>query len=188
MTTQPAAVREWTYAEYARLPDDGKRREIIAGALYVTPAPRPVHQEVEHNLVLSLGPFVRAHRLGKLYPGPIDVLFTEGDYLAPDLAFVREDRKAIVTDRGIEGPPDLVVEIVSPSTALRDRTLKRERYARYGVPEYWIVDADRRQVEVHRPADAADRPSIVTDRLVWRPVDDGPALELDVAQLFADLD
>ena len=91
MATHPA-VREWTYAEFARLPDDGKRYEVIAGELEVTPSPRPKHQDVVGALAELLRPFVRQHQLGKLYPGPIDVLFAAGDYLVPDLVFVRREQ------------------------------------------------------------------------------------------------
>ncbi len=186
MATQPA-VREWTYAEFARLPDDGNRYEVIAGELEVTPSPRPKHQDLIGGLAEVMRPFVRRHELGRVYPGPIDVLFAEGDYLVPDLVFVRRERLGIVTDRGVEAAPDLVVEVLSPSTALRDRTIKRERYAHYGVPEYWIIDSDRQRVEVNRLQEDADRPVIIRDRLTWQPVADGPVLELNVAELFADL-
>lgn len=92
------------------------------------------------------------------------------------------------TRRGIEGPPDLVVEILSPTTARQDRGIKRERYVLFGIPEYWIVDIDRRQVEVHRLSKGADQVTIVADRLVWQPVEGGPALELNVAELLGNLD
>ena len=185
MATHPA-TREWTYAEFARLPDDGKRYEVIAGELEVTPSPRPKHQNIAGALTEHLRPFVRRHDLGHIYPGPIDVLFAEGDYLVPDLVFVRRERLDTVTDRGIESAPDLVVEVLSPSTAVRDRTIKRERYAHYGVPEYWIIDSDRRRVEVYRLEEDADQPTHVKDRLRWQPVEGGPVLELNVAELFAD--
>ncbi|HEX7118320.1 MAG TPA: Uma2 family endonuclease [Longimicrobiales bacterium] len=85
--------RRWSYAEFARLPsDDGNRYEIIAGELYVTPAPRPLHQNVIRQLLDRLGRFVDTHRLGWVLPGLIDILFAEGDYLEPDLVFVRSER------------------------------------------------------------------------------------------------
>jgi Uma2 family endonuclease len=186
MSTQPA-VREWTYAEFACLPDDGNRYEVIAGELEVTPSPRPKHQDLIGGLAELLRPFVRRHRLGKIYPGPIDVLFAEGDYLVPDLVFVRREQLGTVTDRGVESAPDLVVEVLSPSTAARDRTVKRERYAHYGVPEYWIIDLGRRRVEVYRLREGQDRATVVTDRLSWQPVANGPVLELNLADLFADV-
>jgi Uma2 family endonuclease len=180
--------RGWSYAEYARLPDDGNRYEVIAGELVVSPAPRTIHQEVSARFFLALRTFATSqHKLGTVLYAPIDVLFGEGDYMQPDLIFVREDREDISTERGIEGPPDLVVEVLSPSTAVRDRGIKRERYAFYGVPEYWIVDADARHVEVYRLQDDPDHAEIATERLRWEPVPGGPVLELDVDELFAGL-
>ena len=187
MSTHPA-VREWTYAEFARLPDDGNRHEIIAGELHVTPSPRPSHQNMVGKLSELLRPFVRQHGLGRVYPGPIDVLFAEGDYLVPDLVFVRRDRLDTVTDRGVESAPDLVVEIISPSTALRDRGLKRERYAQLGVLEYWIVDSRLRLVEIHR-AGGAPAPKVVSSgSFAWQPVAGGPELVIDVDALFNEFD
>jgi len=184
MATKPALQR-WTYDEYARLPDDGNRCEIIAGELCVSPSPRPNHQAVLVPLILAMGPFIREHRLGTLYPGPVDLLFAATDYLVPDLAFVRTEREGIVSSRGIEGAPDLVVEILSPSTARRDRGLKRERYASFGVPLYWILDLDRRRVEVFRLAhDPHGSAEVVTETLEWRPVPGGPSLSISVPSIM----
>jgi Uma2 family endonuclease len=180
MATKPA-LEHWTYAEYARLPDDGNRYEIIAGELHVTPSPRPQHQHVLVPMIEAMGPFVREHELGTIYPGPVDVLFATTDYLVPDLVFVRAERSDIVTDRGIESAPDLIVEVISPSSVLRDRGLKRERYARFGVPLYWIVDLKLRHIEVYRLSQDPDGPAeIVRDELVWQPVPDGPSLTISV--------
>lgn len=113
-------------------------------------------------------------------------MFTEGDYLEPDFVFVRGERRGIISDRGLEAAPDLVIEVASPSTAFRDRSLKRERYAHFGVPEYWIVDPQRAQVEVHRPAENPAAPfQIASETLDWQPIPGGPVLTLDVAALFA---
>lgn len=95
----------WTYAEYARLPTSGSTRyEVIDGELAVTPPPTGWHQIVVGNLVLTLGTFIRDHALGQLFPGPIDVLFAEGDYFQPDAAFLRADRAHVLTERGFEAP------------------------------------------------------------------------------------
>jgi Uma2 family endonuclease len=176
----------WTYAEFARLPSEGSTRyEVIAGELVVTPAPSPRHQRIVLELVTRLHAFVREHGLGEVYPGPVDVLFAEGDYVEPDIVFVRNDHRGYLTDRGIEGPPDLVVEILSPATADRDRGLKLERYRHFRVPEYWIVDPDARAIEVWRLGEGAAGPEVLAraDTLRWRPVPDGPGLELVVADV-----
>ena len=130
--------RGWTYAEFARLPSGGsKRHEVIAGELAVTPAPRPEHQRVLVRLLVILHEYLQEHGLGEVLPGPIDVLFAEGDYYEPDAVVLLEGRDEAISDRGLEGPPDLVVEVVSPSTADRDRGVKLDRYRLFGVPEYW---------------------------------------------------
>jgi Uma2 family endonuclease len=184
MATQPA-VREWTYAEFARLPDDGNRYEVIAGELYVTPSPSPVHTRIAFNLASLLEAFVARHDLGWVTPAPVDVLLGESDYLQPDVVFVRRERGAEITDRGIEVPPDLVVEVLSPSTAFRDRGLKRERYAEFGVPEYWIIDPGAGRLEVYRLAEDPGRPAVVaTDTLDWQPVPGGPVLTLRLSDFI----
>jgi Uma2 family endonuclease len=178
----------WTYAEFARLPSEGSTRyEVIDGDLAVTPAPTSAHQVVVGNLIRILGNFVHDHALGLLFPGPIDLLFGEGDYLEPDVAFVRDDRAHIVSDRGIERAPDLVVEVLSPSTAHRDRGVKLERYRHYGVPEYWIVDVDGRAIEVWRLAEGAESPAVVgaSERFRWSPTQGGPALEVPIGEILA---
>ena len=188
MATHPA-VREWTYAEFARLPDDGNRYEVIAGEVYVTPPPETPHQVASGRFFIELSIFAsRQHTLGEVLYAPVAVLFGEGDYMEPDIVFLLNEHKHYRTRRGIEGPPDLIIEILSPGTARQDRGVKRERYAHYGVPEYWIADPDRRRVEVYRLQEDAARPRVVTDRLRWQPVEGGPALELDVAELLANLE
>jgi Uma2 family endonuclease len=183
MATKPA-LRHWTYDEFASRPDDGKRYEVIAGELVVSSSPRPQHQRASMRLSYALEGFTQEHGLGELYPAPIDVLLSTDDYLVPDLVFVRTERADIVTGRGIEGAPDLVVEIISPSSALRDRGLKRERYARFGVPLYWVVDVELGHVEVYHLAEEPDGPAeIVSDTLVWQPIAGGPALTLSVPHI-----
>jgi len=179
MATQHA-LQQWTYDEFARLPDDGKRYEIIAGELVVSSSPHHKHQLASIRITGVFENFTREHGVGQLY-GPLDVLLSGSDYLVPDLVFLRRDRRGILSDRGLEGPPDLVIEIVSPSSSFRDRGLKRERYALFGVPLYWVVDVALQQIEVYRLAEDPNGPAeIVTDTLVWYPVPGGPALTISV--------
>jgi len=186
MSAQPA-VRRWTYDEFARLPNDGKRYEVVRGELFVTPAPNPIHARVAARLTRVLDAFADDNGLGAVFTGQIDVLFGEGDYLEPDLIFVRHDRIDIMTDRGAEAAPDLVVEVLSPTTAMRDRHIKRERYAHFGVPEYWIVDPFTRRIEIYRlGAGSVAELEIATDTFVWQPVADGPTLTLNVVDLLRD--
>lgn len=177
----------WTYAEFARLPSEGSTRyEVIAGELVVTPGPSVPHQRVVTRLVARLHPFVGENGLGEVFSGPLDVLFGEGDYVEPDIVFVRKDRLGLLSDRGVEGAPDLVVEVLSPSTAARDRGIKLERYRHFGVAEYWIVDPEARTIEVWALAAGAEEPAVLgaADILEWCPVQGAPALEMPVAELL----
>jgi Uma2 family endonuclease len=183
MATQPA-YSGWTYAEFARLPDDGNRYEVIAGELHMTPAPRLLHQKIVTRLGTLIEAFTQEHQLGEVFGAPVDVLLGEGDYLEPDLVFVRRERANILSDRGIEAAPDLVVEVLSEGTAARDRGLKRERYAHFGVPEYWIIDPHAGHVEVFRFAANPRLPAVIErETLVWQPVPGGPSLTIDVREL-----
>ncbi len=171
----------WTYAEFARLPSEGgARNEIISDELFVTPAPGTGHQRIVTKLTVALGGLARDHGLGHVLTGPVDVLFSEGDYLEPDLVFVTKGREDILTDRGIEQPPDLVVEVVSPSTEARDRGIKLERYRHYGVGEYWIIDPDRKVVEVWTPG--TTEPRVAEKTLEWRVGD--RTFKVSVEELF----
>ncbi len=143
------AQGEWTYQDYRRLPDDGWRYEVIRGRLHMTPAPRPKHQKAVGRLHLTISRFVEERGLGDVYLSPIDVLLPGlASPVQPDLLFLREDRLSIVTDEAIEGAPDLVIEVLSPSNWFTDRRDKFEVYAQAGVTEYWIVDTDQRSIEI----------------------------------------
>lgn len=174
----------WTYPEYARLPNDGNRYEVIGGELYVTPAPRPIHQEVLNALNFLLRDFAVRHDLGWVLPAPVDVLYAEGEYVQPDIVFVRRERRGIITDRGIEGPPDLIVEVTSDSTARMDRGVKLRQYTQFGVPLYWIADAKARHVEVYRLLETPSQPVIHAETLTWTPLPGGPTLSIEVPPLF----
>lgn len=136
-----------TYADFAALPADGKRYELHEGEISVTAAPRPRHQLVIGNLHLILAQHVRRLGLGEVFLSPIDVILSNITVLEPDLVYVEAACMGQVSERGIEGPPTLVVEVLSPGTASADRGIKLQLYARYAVPHYWIVDSDERTIE-----------------------------------------
>jgi Uma2 family endonuclease len=144
-----------TYEDYCALPEDGQRYQIIEGDLDVTPAPSASHQRVSRNLVIVLGEHVRRHRLGAVFDAPFDVLLAQDTVVQPDLLFVARERLSSVTERGLEGPPDLIIEILSPATRRLDRTRKMRVYARFGVRECWLVDPEAQSFEVFRLAGAA---------------------------------
>jgi Uma2 family endonuclease len=144
-----------TYEDYVNLPDDGRRYEVLDGELVVSPSPTSRHQLVSHNLDFALSSWVRAKGLGRMWAAPLDLILADTVVMQPDLIYVSKLRSAIVTKRGLEAAPDLVIEILSDSTASRDRGVKMRLYARYKVPRYWIVDAEARTLEVHALRDDA---------------------------------
>jgi Uma2 family endonuclease len=141
-----------TYKDYAALPDDGRRYQILDGELCVTPAPGTQHQAISMKLTVQLAARIDALGLGQLFAAPVDVILSDTTIVQPDLVFVATDRLDRVSARGIEGAPTLVVEILSPSTVEMDRHAKRDLYARHGVPYYWIADGEARAIEMYRLA------------------------------------
>jgi Uma2 family endonuclease len=180
----------WTYEEYARLPQPsearGTRFEVIDGELYVTPGPSLRHQQIVVRLTALLHRFVEDNRLGEVIVSPFDVLFAEGDYVEPDIVFVRSDRLEILAERGAEGPPDLLVEVLSPATAARDLGIKLDRYRLFGVAEYWVIDPDECTVLVWRLDEGASAPLAlgIADTLRWQPLAGGPKLEIPIEELL----
>ena len=138
---------KFTYRHYCQLPE-GDRRELIEGDFYVVPPPNIRHQTISRNLGVRLWEFVREHRLGTVLLAPTDVLLSQESVVQPDILFVSNERRGIIAEANISGAPDLVVEVLSPGTADRDRDLKLRLYAGHGVREYWIVDPDEESVEV----------------------------------------
>jgi len=176
----------WTYEEYAALPDDGRRYQILDGDLEVTPAPPSAHQRVSRNLEFALVLHTRDRRLGAVYDAPIDVILGRNTIVQPDILYLSRARLGLVSKRGIEGAPDLVIEILSPSSEAVDRTRKLQLYARAGVNEYWIVDPDAETVEVHVSAGAAFTPAVRFARgdTLCSPL--LPDLELPINEIFAE--
>jgi Uma2 family endonuclease len=138
----------WTYHDLELMPNDRHRYEVVEGDLIVTPAPTTTHQKVSKRIQFELMVQIERAGAGFVYDAPVDVIFSETSTVEPDLLVVRAGRKNIISERGIEGAPDLIVEILSPSTARNDRELKRKLYADRGVREYWIVDPAARSIEV----------------------------------------
>ena len=138
-----------TYKEYEALPADGRRYELHEGELSVTPAPRPLHQRILGNLNEIVRQHVNYRGLGEVFLSPIDCILSDTSIVQPDLVYLDTGRGSLVSNRGIEGPPTLVVEVLSPSTTEIDRSTKRQLYARHGVPSYWIVDPEARTIEAY---------------------------------------
>ena len=134
-------------------PEDGNRYEVIDGQLFVTPPPLIRHQRGAGGLYRHLAPHVHAQGLGSLFFAPVGLVLDEENGIQPDLVFVSRERSGIISERAIEGAPDLIVEVLSPSTQARDRGIKMRRYARSGVPWYWILDPVGRALQEYRLAE-----------------------------------
>jgi Uma2 family endonuclease len=140
-------ARRWTYEEYYQLHDD-QRYEISEGKLLMAPAPDTGHQTWVGTLFSLLDRYVREHQLGKVLVSPLDVVLDPENTVQPDLIFVAAANEKIVQRRAVFGTPDLLVEIVSPSSIRRDRYEKKALYARFGVKEYWIGDPANKSLEI----------------------------------------
>ena len=138
---------KFTYADYVLLPEQD-RRELIHGDFCMVPAPNIRHQDIVADLGAAMRQYVRENRLGKVGIAPIDVVLSDENVVQPDILFVSAKRSEVITEANIQGAPDLVVEVLSLSTADRDRQLKLGLYARFGVREYWIVDPVEESVQV----------------------------------------
>jgi len=144
---------KFTYEDYKSLPEsETKRYELLGGDLVLVPSPTEYHQRISRNLEFMLWRFVKEQDLGWVYDAPLDVVLGQGDtreVVQPDIFFISKEREKIIAEEEIRGAPDLVVEIISPGTAERDRGYKKTLYARHGVKEYWIVDPKGKTVEVY---------------------------------------
>lgn len=145
----PADLR-LTYHDYCQIPlGERDRYEIVEGELrQITPAPTVLHQKISGRIERALRLWVEDRGLGEVYDAPIDVVLGEHNVVQPDILYVSRERLGIVKEANIRGAPDLVVEILSPSTVEWDQGLKRRVYGRYGVREFWAVDPDGRSIEL----------------------------------------
>jgi Uma2 family endonuclease len=147
MSTIAPEGQKWTYEDYAKLPADGLRHEIIDGEHFVNPSPSTQHQHVSKRLQYQLYTKIELAGLGVLYDAPIDVQLSEFDIVQPDIVIILNENVRKITPTKIKVAPHLVVEILSPSTSGTDRTIKKDLYERSGVVEYWIVDPFEQQVD-----------------------------------------
>jgi Uma2 family endonuclease len=179
-------VRKLTYEDYARIPDDGQRHEIIDGEHYAVPAPFTPHQRISRRLILRVGEAVERLGLGELLHAPHDVVFSKYDVVQPDLLFVSKERAGIVTEKNTQGAPDLIIEILSDSTRRLDEGVKLDLYDRYGVPEYWMFDTGRKISRVYRRTLqglrlvaelSAESEDVLTTPLL-------PGIEIPLAEIF----
>jgi len=177
-----------TYDDFVLFPDDGKRHELIDGEHYVTAAPNLRHQRIVGNLFGPLWNYLKTNPIGTAVGSPLDVVFSDFDVVEPDLLFVSNARRKVLTPKNIQGAPDLVVEVGSPSTRRRDELIKHQLYEGFGVSEYWVVDPDLDAIKVYRLTDGR------YTRVAELTLRDGdvlttpllPGLELPLAEIFAE--
>ena len=178
----------WTYESYRRLPNDGKRYEVIRGHLYVTPAPAYNHQFAVWQLSRLVGNFVVENDLGVILLAPFDIRLPGGlaSPVQPDLAFVRKANQPQPADGSFKGVPDLVVEVLSPGTRRFDRTVKLAAYRDAGVPEIWFADPMPRRFQVLALSldgkEYVEKGSFGSGEAVTSNV--LPGLQLEVGQIF----
>jgi len=177
---------KWTYEDFLLFPDNGNRHELIDGEHFMTPSPTTKHQRISQRLSLALGNFLKTNNLGELFVAPCDVFLSDLDVVQPDLLFISATRKGIITEKNIQGGPDLVVEILSESTRKTDEIIKRKLYDQYDTKEYWILDPDLETVKIHRKDTETFQPPIHLshenqDRLSTPLL---PGLEISLTDLF----
>ena len=174
-----------TYEDYLTLPDDGKRYEIIDGGLAVTPSPATRHQtasrRIQHKLMSALEDTGR----GFVFDAPMDLILDKENVVQPDLVYISAENKKIIERKNIQGVPDLLVEILSPSTRRRDVLVKSVLYARFGVPSYWIVDPEIDRIETFQLENGSYKPSGVFSAPEVMHPPEFPDVELPLDYVFA---
>ncbi len=155
--------------------------QLIHGKLIMSPAPSPLHQIITGNIFSILRDFALRHQ-AKVFFSPIDLILSESIVLQPDLVFISNAKKEIITNRGIEGIPDLIVEVLSPSNSYIDRVTKREIYAAHGIPELWLVDPQSKQLEIYLPQPAQAIKIFKEDEIVT--AETLPALSFTLSSVF----
>lgn len=179
------AQGEWTYDDYAALPDDGSRYEILNGVLIIVPSPDGSHQDAALRFGHYLLPIVEFAGLGKVRISPADVELSPHNVVQPDVFVVLNEHMDRVKEKRVIGAPDLVIELASPSTAAIDRLTKYELYARHGVSEYWIAKPDKRTIEVMVLENGAYRSLGIFEGEQMLPSRIVPNLPVHVEQFFA---
>ena len=184
----PREPRLFTVEDYMSLPEDGPRYQLIDGELYLAPSPNTNHQFISGELEFALRSYLKRNPAGIIYDAPFDVELAPMTVVQPDIAYFSNERRSRIRKHGAKGAPDLVVEILSPSTAQLDVGRKREIYAEKGVREMWVVCPTRQQVEVYRLQENRDAPVETLSREETLRTGLLPGLTIDLSQIFASAD
>ena len=174
-------LKHWTLEELHSLPDDGNKYELIRGELFVTPPPTDEHETILARLTRVLDRFVEANHLGHVYH-PRAVFHSEGSEVEPDL-MVRQEAPGLGNAWEKAPLPLLIVEVFSPTTRRRDQVQKHDFYMDAGIPEYWMIDPERRVVSVVRPGQERETAS---DMLLWQPPNASAALTIPLAGILGE--
>ncbi|MFT5130714.1 MAG: Uma2 family endonuclease [Rhodothermales bacterium] len=170
-----------TVADYLSMPEGGPQYELIEGDLIMAPAPNSEHQDISGEISYALRSYARQHG-GRVFYAPLDVFLDEHNVLQPDILWISPERLPRISKRGLEGAPDLVVEILSESTKTRDKNVKLKLYRRFGVREYWLVDPKTQSIEIHCFQHDNRVRTLAGDEAVVSPV--LPGFEMSVTELI----
>jgi len=179
----PGLKEKLEYSDYVHIPSDGKRYELLEGVLHVAPAPSPLHQRVSKRLQRMLEAYFEKQKLGEVFNAPIDVILTNQDVVQPDLLLVTNPEQ--ISKRGIEGPPLLLVEVLSPSTRDYDQTTKAHRYAALGVRHNWIVDPEAQRLQCYRASGTSFELLVQAQDSTEFTHPDWPSLHISLGDLWA---
>jgi Uma2 family endonuclease len=178
-------ARPITRHEYAQIPVGAPNYQLIEGDLVMAPSPSSFHQDILLNLGIIFREYLRTNPIGKVYLAPLDTYLSDINVYQPDLLFVRKENLSIIEEHGIEGAPDLAIEILSKTTAKYDLGIKRSIYARTGVEELWIIDPAKRTLALYRLGENADTPLATYKAKQKFTSEVLPGLTVDLADVFA---
>jgi Uma2 family endonuclease len=177
--------RIYTVEDYMKL-DDDRQYELIGGKLFLVPSPSTKHQRIKLKICKLISDFVEVNQLGEVFDAPMDVVL-DSQIIQPDILYISKDRSSIIGDLNIQGAPDLVIEILSPSTAVHDKKKKSQLYLKHGVKEYWLVDIEVKFVDVYVASEkewrwigAFDHEDVLTTALL-------PGMEINLGEVFKGL-
>lgn len=179
--------RPLTVHDYMQLPEDsGKKTELIEGDFLMSPSPNRFHQEILVRITSIIWAYLQAKPIGKVYAAPFDVRLTDLNVYQPDICYFSKSRYNSLTEHGADGAPDLVVEILSPSSAKQDLGVKKEIYARTGVEELWSVDPVKRTITIFQLSEnsTAPRATLGEGKVLSTPL--LPGLKIKVRDVFAE--
>lgn len=176
-----------TVHDYMQFPEEsGKKTELIEGEFFMSPAPKRNHQDIFGQLFYAIFGYLQAKPLGKVYGAPFDVVLTDINVFQPDICYFSKSRYSSLIEKGADGAPDLVIEILSPGSIKHDLGIKKEIYTRTGVEEFWSVDPEKRTITVFYLQDSstAPRATFVEGKTLTTPL--LPGLKIKVRDVFAE--